>query len=100
MPIYLKRKGAFPQRCCAAGAFEFRLSRSAQPLLSSRPRFLPQTRRPSLIIIGTLLIRGSHTACPGMSHMATQATATTFGETDIATFTAMVIIPSRPSRPE
>ena len=39
-------------------------------------------------------------ACMGMSHMATQATATTFGETDIATFTAMVIIPARPSRPE
>ena len=80
--------------------FEFRLSRSARPLLSSRPRFLPQTRRPSLTIIGTLLIRGSHTACTGMSHMATQATATTFGETDIATFTAMVIIPARPARPE
>jgi hypothetical protein len=80
--------------------FEFRLSCSAQPLLSSRPRFLPQTRRPSLTIIGTLLIRGSHTVCTGMSHMATQATATTFGETDIATFTAMVIIPVLPSRPE
>jgi hypothetical protein len=82
------------------GALLFRLSRSARPLLSSRPRFLPQTQRPSLTTIGTLLIRGSHTACTGMSHMVTQATATTFGETDIATFTAMVIIPSQPSRPE
>ncbi len=36
---------------------------------------------------------GSHgQAFTGMSHMATQAIATTFGETDIATFTAMVII--------
>ena len=41
--------------------------------LSSRPRFLPRTRRPSLTIIGTLLIRGSHTDYPGMSHMATRA---------------------------
>jgi hypothetical protein len=79
--------------------FEFRLPRSARPLLSSRPRFLPQTRRPWLNIIGTLLIRESHTARTDMSHMATQATATTFGETDIATFTAMVTIRVLPSRP-
>ena len=59
-------------------------------------RLLLQTRRPSLTIIGTLLICGSHTAyrgmaCTGMSRVATRATATTFGETDIATFTRITI---------
>ena len=37
------------------GLFEFRLSRSARPLLCCRRRFLPQTRRPSSTTPGTLL---------------------------------------------
>jgi len=41
------------------------------------------------------LSRVSRTACTGMCDTLTPAIATTFGETDTATLTAMAIIPAR-----
>ena len=46
----LSMKGRLPCPCaCPLALFVFRPSRSAQPLWRCRPRFPPQTRRPSLI---------------------------------------------------
>jgi hypothetical protein len=84
----------------------FRLSRLARPLWCWRRRFPPRMRRLSPVIISmpltismplsrVSLTHVSRTAGTGMCDTRTPAIATTFGETDTATLTAMAIIPAR-----